>query len=467
MRRLAVLLGLASCITPRDPLEKGDRSPVPLAPGLLPPAPGVLAKPASETIDAVLRDVTEKGGATLADCFRIAEASNESLLAGDEETLQALLARDEALAAFLPEINLTLIHFRQNEVELQTTTGAGTTVVTTTPDRTEWALRAFQPIFDGFRDWYAMKAAERASESLEAARENLRRLLLVSVARVFYGVLQSEAEGRTLEEARRRDTARVEEMKQRFALGLARRTEVLLNESNLATTEADLLRARTDLEVRRAVLRSLLGAALPGPLLDEPAEAGEPVPIEEARAAALEARPDLRAAVAAERVAEANLASTRGEFLPSVSLSANRYLARDNFSEFADETEWDALLAVEVPLFAGGARVARVRTAASELRQARLLVSATRRDVLQQVEAAHARAASDEEILRTQETREASARENLRLLEEEYRAGIATNLEVLVAQTALDNARLDLDRQRLLTRLDRVELEVAMGRVSP
>ncbi|HKB16283.1 MAG TPA: TolC family protein, partial [Planctomycetota bacterium] len=99
--------------------------------------------------------------------------------------------------------------------------------------------------------------------------------------------------------------------------------------------------------------------------------------------------------------------------------------------------------------------------------QARLFTSSTRREVLQQVEAAHARAASDEALLRTQETREASARENLRLLEEEYRAGIATNLEVLVAQTALDNARLDLDRQRLLTLLDRVELDVAMGRVLP
>ncbi|MCI0587114.1 MAG: TolC family protein [Planctomycetes bacterium] len=466
MRRLAILLGLAACTTPRDPLERDDLLAVPFAHAGDPPAPAVLARPAAERIGEVLRDVATRGGATLEDCFRIAEASNEALLAGDEARLQALLARDEALAAFLPEVDLEVTHFRQNVVRLGGT-GGGTGVVTTSPDRTQWALRALQPIFDGFRDWYAMQAEERTAEAREAAREDLRRRLLSSVARAFYGVLQSEAEGRTLEEARRRDTARVEEMRERFALGLARRTEVLLNESNLATTEADLLRARTDLEVRRAVLRSLLGAPLAAPLLEEPAEAGPLPPLEEARLEALAARPDLRAALAEAEAAQARLDSVRGEFLPSVSLAANRYLHRQHFAEFPDETEWDALLAVDVPIFAGGARRARYRTAASELRQSRLLVSSTRRSVAEEVEATHARVSRDEEILRTQETRERSARENLRLLEEENRAGIATNLEVLVAQTALDNARLDLDRQRLLTRLDRVELDVAMGRVSP
>jgi outer membrane protein TolC len=56
-----------------------------------------------------------------------------------------------------------------------------------------------------------------------------------------------------------------------------------------------------------------------------------------------------------------------------------------------------------------------------------------------------------------------SADENYRLIQEEYRAGLATNLEVLAAQNQFLSARLDNDRQHYLVKLDQVGLEVAQG----
>ncbi|HET6201624.1 MAG TPA: TolC family protein [Planctomycetota bacterium] len=466
MRRAALSLPpllAAACATPRGALEREERVPVPLTPS----PPAVLPRGAGERIGATLAAVAARGGATLADCFALAEASNEGLLSGDEERLQALLERDAALANFLPQVGLRGTHFRQNEATIQTTTASGSTFFTATTHRSEAAVTVLQPLFDGFRDWHAMRAAERTAEAREAAREDLRRLLLASVARAFYGALQGEAEVATLEESRRREEARLLEVRARFEQGLSRRTEVLLNESNLASTDASLRRARTELKVRRSVLGALLGVPLSAPLAEAPPPPGALPSREEAIAEALGARADLRAAYGEVAAAQARLASARGEALPSLSASANRYVHRDNFSEFGERTNWDALLTLEVPLFSGGAYLARVRRGNSEVREAELALSAARRRVVEEVESAGARAAAGGELLATYETNVRAARENLRLLEEEYRAGIATNLEVLVAETGLDAALLNLERQRLQNGLDRVELEVALGRVAP
>jgi len=69
--------------------------------------------------------------------------------------------------------------------------------------------------------------------------------------------------------------------------------------------------------------------------------------------------------------------------------------------------------------------------------------------------------------LETIETRLTYADENYRLIQEEYRAGLATNLEVIAAQNQYLSARLDLDRQRYQTKLDWVNLRVAQGLLPP
>jgi outer membrane protein TolC len=88
---------------------------------------------------------------------------------------------------------------------------------------------------------------ESKTELVEAMRAALRR----STARAFFGVLAAEADVRTLVESEALDRSRVDEMKAREENRIARRSEVLLLESQLAQTLAALRRARTQLDVSR------------------------------------------------------------------------------------------------------------------------------------------------------------------------------------------------------------------------
>jgi len=70
---------------------------------------------------------------------------------------------------------------------------------------------------------------------------------------------------------------------------------------------------------------------------------------------------------------------------------------------------------------------------------------------------------SDRAQLETLEKSVASADENDRLVREEYRSGLATNLEVITGHNQLLSARLELERQKYQVKLDWIALKLAQG----
>src|SRR6185503_10531009 len=108
-------------------------------------------------------------------------------------------------------------------------------------------------------------------ESKAALVAALRAALRRSTARAFFGVLTAEADVRTLLASEELDRSRVAEMKAREENGIARRSEVLLLESQHQSTIAALRRAKTQRDVTRTVLDQLLGVSVATPLVDSPA----------------------------------------------------------------------------------------------------------------------------------------------------------------------------------------------------
>ncbi len=459
-------VSLAACATPADRLENDDLTPVPrtAAAAEMTSAehrpPPVL--PASETSSAerLLANVKQRGAARLSDCVLLAEATSEDLLSGDEDRLQEALRRDLAVAGILPSVSFTAAAYVQDRVPGE----GGSNLTSAASDRETWAITVRQPIFKGFAEYAAIRAANNSAAAREAAIDVLRAALSRSVARAFFGVLESDAEVHALEESEQADSRRVEEMRARQENGIARRSEVLLLESQLLTTQTELRRARARRDDVRVTLDQLIGVELGVPLADI---AGDLPPVPERRAAiaeAISARPELKAAQLNAAAAEANVDVARAGYWPTIAAVGNWYLGRRNATPFAEATDWDALLTLDFPIYDGSATSTRERTAKSDVRKARLAESGALRDVVSDVESALARIAHDDELLATAERNVKIATENLALLGEEFANGIASNLEVLTAQNNLQEARLSLERQRLVSRLDRVDLALALGR---
>jgi outer membrane protein len=399
---------------------------------------------------------------TLRDCLRIASARNERVARARQDHEQALALKGTARSAVLPQVSIENVYFRQNQVEIAPTGGVGS-AFSFFDTRNDLYLRLEQPIFRGLRERNLVASAR---ENVEAARHGVdeaRRQLFADVAQVFYSALQHQGQVETLEDTVAVERERLREVAARQEVGLARRTDYLLAEAQLGEDEANLTRARNDLLVALQRLTFLLGQPPSGPLADDveiPAELGEAPPaVDEA----LSRRSDMKQLERRLSAARYRLSAARGEYFPSVDLEGRAYIDRQNFSEFAQETDWTAEITVSVPVFDGGRARASVLDAAAELERATLDRAERARQVALEVETAWRTLQSDLARLRTLETSLASADENYRLVEEEYRGGLATNLEVIAAQNLLLSTRLDRERQRYQVKLDAVALELVRG----
>ncbi len=461
---LALAAVLGGCATPPSPLEEAARAPVPYVREAFPSgAPAVLPAQDARLVEETMAAARARGSLTLEDCVRSALASGEDVATVSEDRLQALLRRDVALSGLLPDVRMLLRHDRQDPVGLGGRTGSTSS---TDPNRTEWSLNVIQPLYRGLREFHAMRSAERTADALAEDVRDLRRALATSVARAFILAVESDAEIRALEEALRLDDERILEIRARTGQGLARRTEVLLQESRRETTRASLSLAAERRDAARAILGALAGARIDLPLDPGPSAAGAgPVPSREgALAEAMRLRSDVRAADRRLEAAGFDVRSASALRLPVVAAEANWYLDRWNYSEFSSETRWDLGLFAEIPLFQGGRIDALVRDAESAARQAAIDRSRVLRRVVQEVDVALLRLKTGLERLESFRSNERFARENLALLQEEYRLGLATNLEMFTAQVQHQDAAVGLERQEHQSRLDRLELFLAMGR---
>src|SRR6185503_8025782 len=182
---------------------------------------------------------------------------------------------------------------------------------------------------------------------------------------------------------------------------------------------------------------------------------------------ARENRADLKAAYSDVQAAKSLVAVARGGYFPTVGLNATWILDRYNFSEFNEKTDWTAEVDFRLPLFDGGRTRASVARQRSNLREAEIVRDDLEDQIRLEVHNRWLGLQSGLAQLKTIETRLNYADENYRLIQEEYRAGLATNLEVIAAQNQFLSARLDLDRQRYQTKLDWVNLRVAQGLLPP
>jgi outer membrane protein len=400
---------------------------------------------------------------TLPDAYRISLTQSERLARAAEGYLQSLALQDQALAAVLPTIGIQAIQFYQDPVPSSFSSG----VVTTSPNRRQVAVTLTQPIFHGLREWAARRAAQANVEGARSAFDTERRLLFQVVAQAFFTTIFFERQQKILEDALKNSRDRLREMQARQAQGIARKTEVLLIETQVASDEVQHNRGRQALDLSRNQMAFLLGRPLEVPLVDDVTEPPVPDDVLPLLERAMAERSDLKERQAGLRAAEEGISVVTGEWYPTLDFAGNYYAYRANYSAFQKEVNWDALFTLTWNLFQGGDLRARTVLAESQARTARLLRDELVRQIETDVRAAHLTWRSDRELIVTLEVRERTARENYTSVATEYRQGIAgvSNLEVLVAHNQYLSAQLELERSRFQSKLDWFQLENAQGRI--
>ena len=392
---------------------------------------------------------------TLRRALELANAHNERLGISGEDYLQALIEKDRAVSALLPQISLkpsfaqfdnfvapafayTFFPLRYADVQADT----------------HWDIR--------ITDLANVARAEVLAKYRAAILLDLQADILVETAETYYQVLRLERQVKVLENSVAVQDSRVRDMRDKFNAGTVRPLDVSQTEAQAAATRASRVEARAKVVQARAVLALLIGQPAVRNPLDDRFELPPVPPVEELQEQAETYRQDILAAEALVAAADKSLMAAWAQYYPSLSVDFNYWLARESFPM---DSNWFFGVNVNLPLFQGGRIHANVRTAYSLVRQAHLYRSFTRRQVAEQVTVAYADLKSSGDRLVELRTEVRAARDAFGLADQSFDVGLATNLQRLIAQDQLLQAELQLASEELNHKTLYLRLTRAIGRL--
>jgi outer membrane protein TolC len=306
-------------------------------------------------------------------------------------------------------------------------------------------------------------AAEAATYDARTVEANLRDEIRAQFMRMF--------EARTLAGVARASQAQLTEQimvaKEKLAAGVLTPADVLRLDVAAANAKQQEIQAQASEEIARANLLVALGREPQDPSIDfvEPStpETADAAQSELAPlvAKALHQRSEVRSAVLTAESARAGAQARTYDLLPDVDLEAG-YMHMTGQSFVKTDSAFVGLKA-GWQIWDWGARWYQHRAAASQAEAARALADDARRHVETDVAARLANVRATASALETGRTAIGSAEEAYRVTTVLLAAGSANTTDLLDAQAALTQARLNFARARYEYALARMSLARALG----
>lgn len=312
---------------------------------------------------------------------------------------------------------------------------------------------------------------ETARQTLEAANWSHAATLqtvLFQAIQAYYQLFASNASLEAAEATVRSNQEALKAAAFRYEVGAAALVDKLQAQTALAQAQVNRQTAEGNARVALGTLANVMGLKPTESLRIEPPGSTGPIEERERDVQALieEAkglRPDLAAAEAQVKAAEAGIQSARSGSLPTLSLIGN-YTYSDSIG-LQNISSWMVGVQVAVPLFTGFANTYQIHAAEEQVAQ-----QAANRDKLDQTIAldvwrAYFNLQTAKETLRSTEDLLASATQAEQVALGRYKAGAGNIVELLNAEASLASARFQSVQAQYNWRIGKAQLAQAIGRL--
>ena len=335
-------------------------------------------------------------------------------------------------------------------------------------DSEQIAITLQQPIFDGLKTHYGVKAA-KAQE--KAGRQTLlatEQQVLLDAVMAYMNVVRDAQIVNLRRENVRVLKEQLRATRDRFSVGDVTRTDVSQAEAALAGARAQLAQAQAQLEDSRAAYEEIVGHKPRGLRFPRRLPRTLPRTLRDALARAARRNPQVLAAAYGEEAAQHAVEVAFGDLLPKLNLQAQLSAVRRKTEGMNPTRTRDANigLSLQVPIFNGGYNYASVREARHKAAAAGLQVAVARRAVQKAVVQAWYNLQSAKRFIAAASAQVEAARLAWRGVREEYKAGSRTTLDVLNARQDLNNARVELVKARAAKFSSAYALLAAMGELT-
>lgn len=240
-------------------------------------------------------------------------------------------------------------------------------------------------------------------------------------------------------------TAALDAATERHRVGLATIADVLQAQTARSQAELDLESLEGSLQIARGALAVAMGLAANTPYEIPDVPASDSVffvaqSVDSLIDLAIRNRPELATARAQAAAAQSQIRVARSGYLPALALSATGANNGSNVSGFVGNS-YSVNLGVQMPVFTGFSSQYDVAAANEQYRSAVARADLTRQQIIQQVFTSYYTMRTATDRVRTAHDLLASATQSESVARGRYREGVGSIVDLLVAQSALANAR--------------------------
>jgi outer membrane protein len=402
----------------------------------------------------------------LIDVFTLSLKSDPQLLAEAASRLAVGELDDQAVANFLPQVDLTA-NTNKTRVDASAQNFGGQTDY----NNHGYTLSLVQPIYR--RENFVQKTqAEIAIDGASYSYAVAEQSLILRVAERYFAVLGAE-DDLTFAVAEKEAIAKqLEQIQQRFDVGMATITDVTEAQAAFDLASAAVIEAENALANANEQLRETTGQYVEDLAeleAESPLVSPEPANINEWSETALTQNPSIMVARANVNTAEQTIELQKSGHYPSLDLVAQKSYDSQSDGNFSgsSQTHTDVIgIQLNVPIYEGGAVVSRTREASYRLDEAMQNEEQQRRFVTRQTRESYNGVISG--ISRVQALKQAvvSNEKALESTQAGYEVGTRTTVDVLNARRNLFSARRDYARSRYDYILNTLRLKQAAGIVT-
>ena len=400
-------------------------------------------------------------GLALEEVVRIALENHSSIKSAAFQTQAQDALLHQQMAAYFP--NLSLNHsYRTNNVG----------------GRSEGASKAFDALSSVANLSMTLYNFGKREGNVQAARDTLEATqysynatsndIVLAAKQAYYGVLQADALVTVDEGTVKNREGLLRQTQSFYDVGTKPKSDVTQAEANLYLAQANLIVARNGVEVAWANLRNAMGVDdyPKQPLAD--ALVTEPVPmsLEQAKAEAFVARPELHQFDAQLKAQDQQIAVARRNHLPDLLFNSSYgWLGIDNgTSLFPLAPSWRVELNLNIPIFNGFQTTYQVQQAMANYSSTKEQQRVQRQQVAFQVEQNYRNLVASSDVVRATTAAERAAKQNLELQEARYQVGFAPIVDVTTAQATYALAQTGNVNALIAHKLAMAQLLNAIGR---
>ncbi|MCX5694224.1 MAG: TolC family protein [Candidatus Omnitrophica bacterium] len=371
---------------------------------------------------------------SLTDVILTAFKNNKDIQIQEKEVLIAQSGILGAKSAFLPQVNLKAAYTHNDKVLAEN-------IFTGYRNDNLADLTLAESIYNGGAN---IANFNQSKLSLDVQRETLRVKKLdieFDAKRLYYGLLLATETLRIAQDALDQAIAHYEVVKKMYEQGSASRFDMLQSGIQVSLLEPDVVKAKNDIESLKVDLNKLLSRNPDFPIVINEKLACSFLEIKEdefLKIAYLD-RPEMKLKNLGVDIDKWGIQMAESGYRPSIDFLAGYSWRSNNLGNMLNEKQsnWNAGLAVNVPIFEGFSTKAKVDAARVRFAQAKISKENLYEQIAVDVRKGCLSLKQAQAIIKSQEDNVNQAKEALRIAEVSYANGVAINLDVLDAQTSL------------------------------